>query len=226
MRQWGEKPAWASWDSNHNSSLRIPHCDLTPRGGLVNYSPNAKLAGCKLMKRMHSQTIVKASLLCAALSLLAAGCGTTPPPPTRGSVVPWTIKITKVTPASVEVDLFGVNKTDDAYWRNSVQMDAYWKPKSPIRQSAIDRYEAKTTRFDTPGPFVLDGRDPVWKKWSGYGSYELAIMANLPGTFPNPAADPRRLFLPLGKKEWDAKGRTLEIEILEGQIRVLTPPRP
>jgi hypothetical protein len=176
------------------------------------------------MKLMHAQTIVKTSLLCAAFSLLAAGCASHSTPPTRGSVVPWTIKITKVTPASVEVDLFGVNKTDDAYWRNSVQMDAYWKPKSPIRQSAIDRYEAKTTRFDTPGPFVLNSTNLVWKKWSGYGSYELAIMANLPGTFPNPAADPRRLFLLLGKKEWP--GRTLEIEILEGQIRVLTPPKP
>ena len=178
------------------------------------------------MKLMHTLTIIKTSLLCAAVSLLAAGCASHSTPPTRGSVVPWTIKITKVTPASVEVDLFGVNKSDDAYWRNSVQMDAYWKPKSAIRQSAIDRYEAKTTRFDTPETFVLDGRDPVWTKWSSYGSYELAIMANLPGTFSNPAADPRRLFLPLGKKEWDAKGRTLEIEILEGQIRVLTPPRP
>jgi hypothetical protein len=201
-----------------------PDCDLTAPGGPVSYSPNAKLAGHKLMKLIHAQAIVKTSLLCAAVSLLAAGCASQPAPPTRGSVVPWTIKITKVTPASVEVDLFGVNKTDDAYWRNSVQMDTYWKPKNAIRQSVINR--AKTTRFDAPGPFVLDSKDPIWATWSNYGSYELAIMANLPGNFPNPAADPRRLFLPLGKKEWEAKGRTLEIEILEGQIRVLTPPRP
>jgi hypothetical protein len=177
------------------------------------------------MKLIQGQTIVKTSLLCAVLSLLAAGCASHSAPPTRGSVVPWTIKITKVTPASVEVDLFGVNKSDDAYWRNSVQMDSYWKPKSPLRQSAIDRYEAKSTRFDSPGAFVLESKDPIWAKWSSYGSYELAIMANLPGSFPNPAADPRRIFLPLGKKEWDAKGRTLEIEILEGQIRVVTPPK-
>jgi hypothetical protein len=178
------------------------------------------------MKLIQGQTIMKTSLLCVALSLLAAGCASHSAPPTRGSVVPWTVKITKITPASVEVDLFGVNKTDDAYWRNSVQMDAYWKPKSPIRQSAIDRYDAKTTRFDSSETFVLESKDPIWAKWSRYGSYELAIMANLPGTFPSPAADPRRLFLPLGKKEWAAKGRTLEIEILEGQIRVLTPLKP
>jgi len=201
-----------------------PDCDLTTSSDLVNYSPNAKLPGHKLMKLMHSQTIVKTSFLCAAVSLLAAGCASHPPPLTRGSVVPWTVKITKATPASVEVDLFGVNKLDDAHW-GAVRMDDYWKPKSPIRQSAIDKYSAITTRFDAPGPFVLKIDDEHWKKWSGNRSYELAIMANLPGTFPNPAADPRRFFLLLGKKEWIAKDRTLEIEILEDHIHPLTPPK-
>jgi hypothetical protein len=171
---------------------------------------------------MHSQTIVKTSLLCAAVSLLAAGCASHPPPPTRGSVVPWTVKITKATPASVEVDLFEVNKLEGAHWR-AVRMDDYWKPNSPIRQSARKEYSAITTRFDAPGPFVLKIDDEHWKQWSGNGRYELAIMANLPGTFPNPADDPRRLFLLLGKKEWDTKDRTLEIKILEDHIRPLTP---
>jgi hypothetical protein len=103
-------------------------------------------------------------------------------------------------------------------------MDDYWKPNSPIRQSALAKYSAKTTRFDEPGPFVLKIDDGVWKKWSADRSYELAIMANLPGTFPNSAADPRRFFLLLGKKEWDAKNRTLEVEILEDHIHPLTPP--
>jgi hypothetical protein len=197
---------------------------LTTPSGPVNYSPNAKLTGHKLMKLIQAPTIVKTSLLCAALSLLAAGCASHPTALTRGKVQPWTIKITKVTPASVEVDLFGVNKLEHDHWSTGVRMDDYWKPKSSSRQSVSER--AKTTRFDAPGPFVLKSDDPVWEKWFKYGSYELAIMANLPGTFPNPAADPRRLFLPLGKKEWDAKGRTLEIEIKESQIFVLTPQKP
>ncbi len=181
----------------------------------------------KDLKNMKTITCIP-SLACAlALALIATGCASSTPAPTRGSVVPWTIKITKVTPASVEVDLFGVSKSEDEYWRNSVRMDDYWKAKSSVRQSVFNGNRAKTTRFDAPGPYVLDRNDPIWKKWSGYGSYELAIMANLPGTFPNPAADPRRLFLLLGKKEWDPREkRTLEIEILDGQIRVLTPQRP
>jgi hypothetical protein len=175
----------------------------------------------------HSILTVKAVLLCLGLAALAAGCTSTSSAPTRGSVVPWTVKITKATPASVEVDVFGVSKLEDAYWRNSVRMDDYWKPDNSARRSVFDGKRAKTTRFDAPDPFVLESKDPIWKTWDSYGSYELAIIANLPGAFPNAAADPRRLFLPLGKKEWNpATKRTLEIEILEGQIRVLTPPRP
>ena len=81
-----------------------------------------------------------------------------------------------------------------------------------------------TTRFVEPELFVLDSKNPIWTTWQSYGSYELAIMANLPDTFPNASADPRRLFLLLGKKEWP-KGGTIEVEILDGQIRVLTPPK-
>ena len=174
------------------------------------------------MKLNQAQTIVKVSLLCAALALLTPGCASSPPKPAPG--VPWTIKITKVTAASVEVDLFGVSTSEDDYWRNSIRMDDYWKPKNPIRKSVFDRNRAKTTRFVEPGPFILDSKDPIWTTWQGSGSYELAIMANLPDTFPNPSADPRRLFLLLGKKEWP-KGGTIEVEILDGQIRVLTPPK-
>ena len=176
------------------------------------------------MKLNQAQTIVNVSLLCAALALLTAGCASSPPPPTRGAVVPWTIKIAKVTAASVEVDVFGVSKSEDDYWRNSIRMDDYWKPKNPIRKSVFDRKRAMTTRFVEPELFVLDSKNPIWTTWQSYGSYELAIMANLPDTFPNASADPRRLFLLLGKKEWP-KGGTIEIEILDGQIRVLTPPK-
>jgi hypothetical protein len=176
------------------------------------------------MKLIQGQTIVKTSLLCAALSLLAAGCSSTSPALTRGKPVAWTVEITKATPASVEVDIFGVNKLEDAHW-STVRMDDYWKPKSPIRQSAIKQYSAKTTRFDAEGPFVLKIDDEHWKTWLGNRSYELAIMANLPGNFPNPTADPRRFFLLLGNKEWSAKNHTLKIEILEDQIHPLTPPK-
>ena len=162
-------------------------------------------------------------MLVLAVALLAAGCSSSTPL-TRGKVVPWTVKITKVTPASVEVDLIGINKPEHDYWA-TVNLDEYWLPGSPVRQAAFDRKRAVTTKFDTSKTFTLDAKDPIWKTWAGYGSYEVVLLANLPGMHHS-AADARRLFVLLGKGEWQAKDRTLEFEILENQIRPLTPPKP
>jgi len=49
------------------------------------------------------------------------------------------------------------------------------------------------------------------------------LIARLPGRFEGGASDPRRLFIPLGKKEWKAKGKTIEIQIQDTLIRVMTP---
>ncbi len=176
----------------------------------------------KLLQIPSLRSIARLLLVCATLALLA-GCASGPPPVTRGKPVPWTIKLTKSTADLVEVDLFGVNKLEDDHWRNRVRMDDYCRPNSDLR-AAVLQDRAKTTRFDGPGTFVLEVTDPKWKSWLDNSCYELAIMANLPGAFPNPAADGRRLFLPLGKKEWGAK--VLEVEILRDGLHVKTPPKP
>jgi hypothetical protein len=168
--------------------------------------------------------MVSLTIFVVAVCLFAGGCASGPPPVTRGAVVPWTIKLAKVTPASVEVDLIGVSKSENDYWK-SINLDEYWKPNSPIRQQAAGR--AKTTRFETSNAFALDAKDPIWKTWFGYGSYEVVVLANLPGKFAGGANDPRRLFLLLGKKEWNPQTkRTLDLEVLESQVRVLTPQEP
>lgn len=137
--------------------------------------------------------------------------------------MPWTVKLTKTTADLVEVDIFGVNKLEDDHWRNRVRMDDYFKPNSDLRQGVLAG-RAKTTRMDGPGTYVLEPNDPKWKEWLGNSCYELAIMANLPGTFPNPGADGRRLFLPLGKNEWS--GKTIEVEVMRAGLQVKTPPKP
>ena len=178
------------------------------------------------MSPTQKTIIAGSSVLAVTLALLAPGCASGPQPPTRGTVIPWNLKITKNTPASIELDLIGVSKSEDDYWRNNVKMDEYWKPGSPIRQAVIDGKRSVSATFDQSKTFYLDRTNAIWKTWFSYGSYELAIMANLPGKYAPGPSDPRRLFLLLGKNEWDAKKRTLEVEILEGQIRVLTPQKP
>ncbi|HEY5913626.1 MAG TPA: hypothetical protein VJA21_23815 [Verrucomicrobiae bacterium] len=172
---------------------------------------------------MHSlQVIAKTSLLCAALGLLTAGCASKTPPATRGKPVPWTVKFVKNTPDSVEVDIFGVNKLEDDYWRNKVRMDDYCKPNSDQRQ----RVAGTAVRYSFYGNegHVLEATDPKWKTWLDGACYELAIMAVMPAESPNPAADLRRAFLLLGKKEWPAK--TIEVEIVRDGLKIKTPPRP
>lgn len=160
--------------------------------------------------------------MCLAVGVLASGCGSAGHK--SGKPVAWNLKIKKTTAASVEVDLIGVSPSEDAYWRRSVKPDDYWNSSKPIRKQAQSRM--KSTRFESGDVFELKAEDPIWKQWKGYGTSELLVMANLPGKYSNDESDPRRLIVPIGKNEWLAKEKTLELEVLDGQIRVLTPPRP
>jgi hypothetical protein len=51
-------------------------------------------------------------------------------------------------------------------------------------------------------------------------------MASLPNKYSNDESDPRRQIISIGKGAWQAKDKTLEVEILDGQIRVLNPANP
>lgn len=175
------------------------------------------------MNLRQSRVLARTSLLLLALCLVAPGCSSTGHK--SGKPVAWNVKITKTTAASVEVDIIGVSMSEDAYWRRSVKPDDYWNPSKPIRAQAKAR--TRTTRFENGSVFVLKLEDPIWNQWRGYGTSELLVMANLPGKYSNDEADPRRLILPLGKNDWlPRESKTLELEILDAQIRPLTPAKP
>jgi hypothetical protein len=176
------------------------------------------------MNQLRKQTFISLSLVVGVVGLMVAGCGTSSAPPTRGKVIAWNLQLTKKTPASITVDLIGLNKADDAYWRRGLKPDDYWNPNKPIRRQAQDR--RATADFGTNGVWVLPRENEMWGKWAQYGSYELLIIANLTGNYSNDEFDARRQFLLLGNGEWKAKHKTLEVEILDGQIRVVTPPQP
>jgi hypothetical protein len=167
-------------------------------------------------------SFVSCSALLLSLVLLAPGCSSAGHK--SGKAKAWNVKITKSTVASVEVDLLGISSPEDSYWRRSVKPDDYWNPNKPIRKQASNRM--KSTRFEEGSTFVLKSDDATWNKWLSYGATELLVMANLPGKYSNDEADPRRLIIPIGKNDWQAKDKTLELEILDSQIRVLTPAKP
>src|SRR3989442_9676076 len=105
---------------------------------------------------------------------------------------------------------------------NGVKPDDYWKPNNSIRNGA----KKVSKILETGTPWVLDRSDPIWNEWFSYGATELMIMANLPGGGDNTSFDRRRVFLPLDKKLWKAKNKTLQIEVQDQFIRVLTPQKP
>jgi hypothetical protein len=169
------------------------------------------------MNLKRTTAIARTTLLLFALLFIAASCSLLGGKSTKP--VAWNIKITKSTPASIEVDLIGVSPSEDGYWRRSVKPDDYWDPNKPIRKQAATRM--KSTRFEEGPTFVLKSEDPIWNKWLSYGATELLIMASLKNKHSNDESDPRRLFISITKGAWQAKDKTLEVEILEDQIRVL-----
>ncbi len=146
-------------------------------------------------------------------AVVFAGCGTSSPRPT-----PWALAITKTTPASIQIDLIGVTENEKPYWEG-YNLDKYWTEGD--RRRAEANKLTKTLQMGQKWSIPMD--DPKWKDWLNRGDTELLVIANLPGTFEPGPSDPRRIFLPLDKHAWKAKNHTLEIQVQDTLISVLTP---
>lgn len=152
----------------------------------------------------------------AAIGLLGTGCSSTPKA-AKGK--PYNVRITKTTPASIEVDLIGVSPLEKPMFQGK-SIDDYWLPGDPLRKGLVEGRDRLSVQLKLDEPWVLDRKNKIWKTWiKSRGVNELLLIANLPGTFQGGPADPRRLFVPLS--EW--KGNTIKIEVREAQIVPLTP---
>jgi len=154
--------------------------------------------------------------LLAVISLLGSGCHSTPKPK------PWNIKITKTTPATVDVDVIGVSSSEKQDWA-SYDLNKYWSPNDERRREAVasDDLVSFSLKMGEASELKID--DKHWKKWLRNPTAELLIIANLPGSFSGGADDFRRKFLYLGKSDWDPDiKKTIEIEIQTTLIKVKT----
>jgi len=161
---------------------------------------------------MKNSKNIAVVLVLAALFLV--GCGTTQP-------TPWNVSITKTTPASIEVDLIGVTESEKPYWEG-YNIDKYWTDGDLRRKNA----KPLSQDFQSGKRWVVSVDDTKWQEWINRGATSLLVIANLPGHFDAGPADPRRIFLPLEKAAWKAKNLTLEIEIQDTMILVLTAQKP
>jgi hypothetical protein len=154
--------------------------------------------------------------LLAAAGLALAGCSSPP----GGKAVAWNISIEKKTTASIEVDLIGIaTKSEENYWSGLSATD-YWGPDSQVRKDQLKLGNMLTKFLQENHPWVLDRKDPQWNTWLSRGVNELYVVARLPE-----ATGDWKIPLPLGKKSWDAKNRTLEIVVVDSGISVQTKSR-
>lgn len=160
----------------------------------------------------NSKTVGCCGLLAVVLAgVLLTGCGSAQPRP-------WNVSITKTTSASIQVDLIGVNAAEEPIWQG-YNIDKYWSEGDLRRKDA----QPMTQVLKKGQPWVISLKDAKWQAWLNRGATELLVIANLPGHFEPGSGDPRRLFLPLNKGAWNAKNDTLEIEVQDTMILVLTP---
>jgi len=152
--------------------------------------------------------VLRRPLQLLAVSLLVAGCASSQPDP-----LAWNINVLK--PAPIEVDLVAVTAREKSRFE-AYSLDEYWSPSDPERKSA-DKLSSELTE-----KWVITKKDPKWKAWLGRRVVGLFVVANLPGNFGG-GPDPRREYLPLDKKHWDAQKQTLDIEVKENRILILTP---
>jgi hypothetical protein len=152
------------------------------------------------------------AVLACLFGLLASGCASKQPQP-------WNVSIVKKTPATIQVDLVGVRQGDKAEWAGR-NITEYWSAGSQVRKDA----DKLSLNLKMGEPVVIPSTDPKWREWFQHGAQELLVIANLPGEFAPGGEDPRRKFLPLRSQDWEpAKKATLEIEVLQSRIQVLTP---
>jgi len=170
------------------------------------------------MKSVNSKSRTCFVLL-AALSLISAGCHTAPPPPAA-----WNLRVTKVTEASIDVDIVGVQASDKGQLEN-MKPDDWWAspPNDLTRKGYKDMM--LTTNFQGGKTWVVNKEDPIWSKWFGLGVKEIMVIANLPRVHDNTTTDPRRKFLNLTKGDWKgATNQTIEISAQDDRVRVITAP--
>jgi hypothetical protein len=155
--------------------------------------------------------------LCASVAIAVVGCKSSP----TGKPVAWNVSITKIkTTASIEVDLIGVATPNEENFLSGLSREDYWKPDSQIRRDA-DKLGNKLTKFlQKDQPWIIERNDPQWQAWLKRGVFELFVIARLPEATGN-----WKVPLPLGRRVWDAKDKTIEIVVVDSGISIQTPRR-
>ena len=162
----------------------------------------------KIFKNRNAGVVLVLGVL-GLLCALSPGCRSTP----RVKPVAWNLIITNTTAASVEVDVVGVTENEKGFYEG-LSMEDYWKPGGGLRRDAD-----KLSNLLERDSWTISRKNPKWREWLDRGVKQVLVVADLP--------EKNALWkvpLSLDKNAWDARHRTLEIEIQNTLVRI-TPMR-
>jgi hypothetical protein len=164
--------------------------------------------------------------LCAALTLLVlTGCDDT--------VAPWDLQLTARSDASIRIDVVAFNLNTKQEWL-ALNQDEYWAANNAVRASAnrltfkmvgrkFTLEEAKVRGADLPNAkqgltegastLTIPRGHPIWQKWLDNKAVGLAIITQIPAA---------KKIAPLWGKCWKTNERTLQFEVQDGRIEVIT----
>lgn len=155
----------------------------------------------------------KVILVALVAALFCSGCH---------SPKAYTISIVPHTTASVEVDLVGVAPAELEDWQ-SYKVTDYFQSDNPMRRQAVRVPVLVAGGKANPPEFSRTNAQ--WTAWLNSGVTHLVILANLPGNFSGSTdSSARRKVIDLSKKfVFKNKKKTIEIEIQDARIKILTP---
>ncbi|MGJ8639093.1 MAG: hypothetical protein ACSHYA_06830 [Opitutaceae bacterium] len=111
--------------------------------------------------------------------------------------------------ATVQVDFVKVERTDLATWL-AKDVDEYFSPGDKMRERAAGSGGIYSVYINVPDRRFVDKigpKDPLWNRFafeSGKSeqSFDILILADLPGDFSAGGKDIRRQVIPLYRKAW------------------------
>ncbi|MGK0309533.1 MAG: hypothetical protein ACJAT5_000079 [Lentimonas sp.] len=141
--------------------------------------------------------------------------------------------------ATIQIDFVKVQRSEVPIWMG-MSVDDYFSPGSQFRDFAKQRGDIYTVYYNVPGKAfqgTIPSDDSVWENFEyergSEQSFDVIILADLPGAYGGLPVDIRRKIIPLEKKSWSISfldkvfGKGLEklaISITSGGILLDPPP--
>lgn len=110
--------------------------------------------------------------------------------------------------ATIQIDFVRVQRSEVAMWAG-MNVDDYFSPNSQFREFAKQRGDIYTVYYNVPEKAFkgsIPSDDPVWENFEyergSEQSFDVIILADLPGAYGGLPVDIRRKIIPLQKKAW------------------------